>query len=138
MDEYKIRSLTRKDRVTLTELIRKFMSISGDNSLSQLIVADETTPNEKDTEESMNQMSAFGVEILKNLLAVIEKDVSAWFADLLDLNNEEYDNAPINIELIVIDQIISSMESVGFFSQASALYSRTTGLLSGLQKQRNE
>ncbi len=138
MSELKIRQLTRKDRVTLTELIRKFMSISGDNSLSQLIVADETTSGEKDAEESIDQMSAFGVEILKNLLAVIEEDVSAWFADLLGMKKEEYDNGPINIELVVIDQIISSMESVGFFSQASALYSRTTGLLSGLQKQRKE
>jgi hypothetical protein len=134
----KIRELKRKDRVTLAAMIRKMVDKIGDQKILNLMVSDTSQEKTSEANVSKDQFSKIGIEIIKLLLETIEGDVTVWFSDLLSVTVEQFDDMPIDIELQVIDQIISAPEANRFFTSASQLYSKTRKLAGQLQGQKKE
>jgi hypothetical protein len=134
----KIRELKRKDRVTLAAMIRKMVDKIGDQKILNLMVSDTSQEKDGDTTAPKDQFSKIGIEIIKLLLETIEGDVTVWFADLLSVTVEQFDDMPVDIELQVIDQIISAPEANRFFTSASHLFSKTRALAGRLQGQKKE
>jgi hypothetical protein len=133
----KIRELKRKDRVTLAAMIRKMVDKIGDQKILNLMVSD-TSQEKNEAIDTKDQFSKIGIEIIKLLLETIEGDVTVWFADLLSVTVEQFDDMPVDIELQVIDQIISAPEANRFFTSASHLFSKTRALAGRLQGQKKE
>lgn len=126
-NKYIIRDLTRKDRVTLTGLLKKMIETVGEKSLSQIIVADEDSTSKETEGTEDSKLISLAIEIFKQLIIVLDDDVAVWFADLLNMELEKYtEDTPFDIETIVIKQIIESESFISFFSQASELYKKIT------------
>ena len=136
MSEYKIRKLTRKDRVTFTALIKKFMASIGDDSLSTMMVAEKASTKEETDSQQGNEakMAYFAVELLNKMVDVLDSDVAVWFSSLLNMELEDFtNNTPFDIELIVIEQLVESEDMSNFFGRASRLYNKTKGSLDKLK-----
>jgi hypothetical protein len=135
----KIRELKRRDRVVLAAMIRKMVDKIGDQKILNLMVSDSSQEKTKEVNDPpKDQFSIIGIKIIKLLLETLEQDVSAWFADLLSVTIEQLDDMPLDVELQVIDQIISAPEANRFFTSASQLFSKTRGLARRLQEPKKE
>lgn len=123
--EITIRPLKRKDRKTLTNLIRKFADQVGPNGITNLIVSDISgdKPEAPETERD-DVFIKIGIELLKKMLDLLEDDMAAWFADLTGIKKEDLDEAPFDFEANVIDQIVSSKEVGDFFTHALRAYNK--------------
>jgi hypothetical protein len=133
MDEkqIKIRELKRKDRKTLAAMIKKMVDKIGDQRILNLMVtetSDNVQSNKAEPNQPKDQFSKIGIEIIKLLMETLEEEVSVWFADLLGVTIEQLDDMPVDIELVVIDQLISAPEANRFFTSASLLFKRTREL----------
>ena len=120
----KVRNLKRKDRATLAALIKKFADVAGTESLVNMVPSSDKAAENDEAGESAKVdataeilEAAFG--LLEQMLKVIESDVSAWFCDLISVTKEEYDDLDFDIELQIIEDIISQKGFEDFFSRGS-------------------
>jgi hypothetical protein len=123
MDEkYKIRPLTRKDRVTVTAMIVKLANKLGDTGVFNLIKQGSAGTAAQEAGPSTVALD-IGIQILKNLIMHLEDDVTAWFASLLNMTPDQFNECPLDVELSIIEQLKAAPEINDFFSKASLLYS---------------
>lgn len=136
--DLKIRELKRKDRRVLGDLIRKLTDKIGSNELLKVMVSDSLRAGKAGEKETgrENDFSRLGIEMVKLMLEVIEDDVSRWFADLLGVSPQEYDELPFDTELRVLEQLCDAEEINRFFSSALRLSSRMKKLAAGLRQPR--
>lgn len=124
-EEIKIRPLKRKDRKTVAAMIRKLADKIGVNGLTNIIVADSgVAPGENQGPQKSDIFTKIGVEIIKQLLDVLEEDVSAWFADLIGKTPDEFDEMPFDIEMNIIEQLANSEEANSFFTRALRVFNK--------------
>lgn len=125
--KYKIRKLTRKDRKTFTGLITKLAKTLKDDSILEMIKKGyETTVEDKKAKKEaatgdVRVWAKLGVELLNNIIETLDNDCAIWFADLLGVDIEAYDNLSLDIEFIVIEQLMECEEIDGFFGRALQL-----------------
>jgi hypothetical protein len=131
----KVRKLKRKDRATLAKLIKKFADVAGSDSLVNMVPSTGKGDESEELEESAKAdataeilESAFG--LLEQMLQVIEKDVSIWFCELIGVTPEEYDDLDFDIEVQIIDGIISQKGFEDFFSRGSQVLKKIKTLAS--------
>lgn len=135
MSDYKIRKLTRKDRKTLTGIIKKFVSATGDKSLLSIFNESQTISNSEITEKEKNDsMISLGISLLDKLIDVLDEDMAMWFADLIGVDADKFDECPIDIDVTIIDQIVSSKEISDFFSGVSQI----SNTIAGFGRQSNQ
>lgn len=125
--KYKIRKLTRKDRKTFTGLITKLAKTLKDDKILDMIktgyettVEDKKSKKEKPTGD-VRVWAKLGVELLNNIIETLDNDCAIWFADLLGVDIEAYDNLPLDIEFVVIEQLMECEEIDSFFGRALQL-----------------
>lgn len=139
-DKYSIRPIIRADRVVLTGLFEKFMDATGNRSMSQLFVADESKssgkgdkkPTKEELVKQKKDTMGYTANLLMMMLDIINSDVSEWFASLINVDMNKFNTLPISIELDIITQITLDEDVLYFFKLASSLYSKTTELLNKL------
>lgn len=130
-----IRKLTRKDRKTLTGLILKFVEKTGRDELIKMVPATGEKPEQEKTEEQETKdILNSALNLFKEMLEVIESDITVWFADLLGVTIEEYDEMDIDIELDVISQLLASEKFKSFFSKGLQLRKQISDFASRLRK----
>lgn len=125
--EIKIRPLKRKDRKTLTAMIKKFAEKVGANQLFNLITSDPTTPKAAETKNADDVFTRVGIELVKQMIEVLDDDMAIWFADLIGKTKEEFDDMPFSVEAIIIEQLTEAKEIEDFFIHASHAFSRMRG-----------
>ena len=124
-EEIKIRPLKQKDRKTVAAMIRKLADKIGTNGLMNLIVADtNAVKTEKQEPQKTDVFTRIGIEIVKQLLDVLEDDVSAWFADLIGKTPEEFSEMPFDIEMNIIEQLANSEDANSFFTRALRVFNK--------------
>ena len=124
-EEIKIRPLKQKDRKTVAAMIRKLADKIGTNGLMNLIVADtDAVKTEKQEPQKTDVFTRIGIEIVKQLLDVLEDDVSAWFADLIGKTPEEFSEMPFDIEMNIIEQLANSEDANSFFTRALRVFNK--------------
>jgi len=114
----KIRELTRADRKKLTKIFKKAMLELKDNSLKNIISSKNNSKNSED--ESVEMASTivnFGVGFIEKALDVVDDDLGEWFASLLGVTIEEFDQMPIDIEFKILEQIRADPAAENFFTQ---------------------
>jgi len=114
--EYKIRKLTRRDRKTLSDLIKKMVKTTGDKTLLSIFNGSKSVEEAISEEDKNASIINLGIELLNRLLEVLDNDMADWFSDLIRVTPEEFENCPFGIEADIVNQIISSKEISDFFS----------------------
>lgn len=110
----------------MTALIRKLAEKIGANGLTNIIVSDVSGDKSKKTEsDKVDVFTKIGVEILKQMLDLLEDDISVWFADLIGKKTkEEFDEMAFDIDPIIIEQLIESKEINSFFMHALRAFNK--------------
>jgi hypothetical protein len=127
MSEYKIRELTRQDRVILTSIFKRviktlnredlmsiFKSVDTDEILKSKDMETDNIPNE---EEVGAKIISIALEIISDSMDILDSDVGEWFSSLLGVSVEDFDKLPISIELDILDQLGAAPEAVDFFGR---------------------
>jgi hypothetical protein len=128
--DYKIRSLKNRDQEKFTELIEKLADMVGGDRILDLISSTKQSAGGDGDDDA--KLVAFGISLLRDLLKFFNHDMSLWFADLLGLSIDEYRDAPFDISMRVMEQIIRSEDFCNFFIIASRLRSGINWLKSQL------
>jgi hypothetical protein len=121
MDEkvYKIRKLTRADRKRLTKIFITVIEKLGRSDLMGIIsstaAADPTDSGA--AEEASASLIKIAADLISQSMGVLEGQVEEWFADLLGITVEEFNDAPFDIEIDVIEQLKESPEAGAFFTR---------------------
>jgi len=131
----RIRKLKRSDRKTLTRLIQIASEKFGAGDLTKL-VRDTGSGSSAEGEKDSTQILKIGMEVFNILLDVVEKDVTEWFADLIGVTLDEYEEMPFDTDLVIAEQLLGSEEMRAFFSRLSRLRSEISKLSARLQSAR--
>ena len=117
--KHKIRSLTRADRKTLTKIFATLIEKLGRSDLMNIIsstaAADPTDAGA--AEEASASLIKLAADLIGQSIEILEGQVEAWFADLLGITVEEFNNLPFDIEIDVIEQIKEAPEAGAFFTR---------------------
>lgn len=123
----KIRKLCRKDRKTLTELITKFVAKTGQHDLVSMV---PNSGDDKDTvDKNPKEMMLFIFKMLTDMVKHIDGEITPWFADLIGVPEDEFDELPFDVEVDIIDQLISSAKFVDFFFKVSQVRKKIKDLV---------
>jgi hypothetical protein len=135
--EIKIRPLTRKDTVTVAKMIKKMVELAGRTHLLDLISASSEKQTEK--EEKNEGLLNAGIDIIMALFDFVLEDVSLWFADLVNLSLDDYNNnAPFDADLQIVGQLREAPDIKSFFTRALLEYKMIKGLTSQYSEKKEE
>ena len=134
MSELKIRSLTRKDRKTFTDLIIKLVNATGNNNLVSMQPKESSDNNDVSESEQANNILNFAFDILESIIDVLNDDSAIWFADLIGVTVDEYDNLDFDIEMDIIEQLLEAKNFKSFFSKGSQVRNKIKSFVSQYKK----
>jgi hypothetical protein len=131
----KVRKLKRRDRVTLAKLIKKFADVAGSESLVNMVPSSDVKHEDSESEEVTKtndtaEILETAFKLLEQMLQVIEDDVSDWFCKLIDVTRDEYDDLDFDIEVQIVEQIVSQKGFEDFFSRGSQVLNKIKNLAS--------
>jgi hypothetical protein len=121
-----ILDLKRRDRVTLTGIIRKLAEKIGDKSLYSMISSEMPAGTSTGTGGASNdeQLVEVGIRVLNKAIEVLDDDIKPWFSDLLGLTVEAYEDSAFDIEVQVIEALMDKRELSDFFTGASRAFKK--------------
>ena len=142
--EIKIRKLKRKDRVTVTNLIKKLVDKVGDMGLLDIISSETKSPTNKSSKKSGKKEKEpettspvkIGMKVVQLAMQSLQEDVTEWFSDLVGMTPAEFDEGPLDIEVQIIAQLREAEEVSDFFSGASLQFSEIRQLLKAFTKKK--
>jgi hypothetical protein len=136
-----IRELRYSDRIRLSAMIKKLTEKIGDDTLLKLVSSSPSQlPNEESPDMAKNEerLIQIGIGLFKNLVEFLDDDVTEWFADLCGIDKEKFIlEAPFDIELIIINQLIEQDKLRSFLAGASKLFNTIKQSFSKLPKGKN-
>lgn len=129
----KVRALTRLDRKKLSALIKDFADRSGNSKITSMLPGAKPTKAEAsedaEAEDDNEKVYELIKSVMQGLLEWVEEDLNKWFMELIgETDQSKYDAMPFDIEVHIIDALISQGAFNNFFMRASALYKRIRGL----------
>lgn len=134
--EIKIRKLKRRDRVFFSDMIKRIMNATNDDSLAKMISSNKAAARDQ-SESEEEEMGRFIAKMCTDTLCagidLFDTEIVPWFQDLLQVTPEEYDELPMNIEFRVLDYIVNHPDAGGFFMQSL----RTAKMTQWLEKPLN-
>ena len=122
--EIKIRPLSRKDRKTLTILIKKLADKIGSKGITNLIVSDPVLAEGKEAKDNSEVVTGIGVALINQMIELLEEDVTVWFKDLTGTQDKSDDELPFDFEANVVKQLIESEEIKDFFTHALQAFNK--------------
>lgn len=131
--DWKIRELKYRDAKALSGMILKITEKIGNGRLLDAISSQpaEATAGAREPENKQAAYISMGVEILRLLIEFLSDDMEQWFADLCAVPVEEYrENAPFDIQILVVNQLVESPGVDAFFTGALRLSRTINGLSS--------
>jgi hypothetical protein len=131
-----IRELRYSDRIRLSAMIKKLTEKIGDDTMLKLVSSspsrlanDESVEND----ENKERLIQIGIHLFKQLIEFLEDDVTEWFADLCGIDKEKFIlDAPFDIEIIIINQLVEQGKLSSFLVGASKLFNTIKTSLSKL------
>jgi len=126
MDQYRIRPLLKKDQRVVSGLLSKLADqFSRDNIREVISSANEIAMAGDDGESGKAHVIEVFVRIFRDCMTMLREDVEAWFADLIGVTPEQYQELPIDIDMHVMNQLQEAPEVQRFFTGASRLFNGT-------------
>jgi hypothetical protein len=130
-----IRKLLRKDRVILTGLLSEFAE-KREPKIRELISA--TTEATAGRAQHNSMLPAVALQMLTAIVELLDDKAAAWFADLIGVSVEDFNNMPFGVDAEIIGQIIASEEFESFFSHLSGISKAVNALRTVNVKPRNK
>lgn len=125
----KVRPLKTKDVMTVARMLLKVVDEAKDK-LSNIIKASNLPPEEAEKEtESQKKVRkmelglTLALTVLDTCLIHAEGDLKAWFADLIGVTPEEFDETDLNTIPEIMNQLKTNEDLKSFFSNVLALFS---------------
>lgn len=138
--DIKIRPLKTKDVMTVTRMLLKVVGEAKDK-LSNIIKASNLPPEETDKEtESQKKVRKMelglnlALTVLDTCLIYAESDLKAWFADLIGVAPEEFDETPLNTIPEIMSQLKTNEDLKSFFLNAWGLFNEMNASAGNLLK----
>lgn len=126
--EIQVRELKTKDLFTvskiLTQLGKKGLVDLFTGVTSQAAQAQNEIGSAEVTAEELGeriQNAALGNQGMEMIMFILENAESAtreFFADLIEMTPEEFDDTPLDTPIIIIEQLAERPEAVSFFKRA--------------------
>jgi len=115
----KIRTLQRSDRVSATRIFKTVIQKLGKSELFNLFspAVNSGSTKEIDEEKFGLQIIGIAVDVLMASIELIEHDLEEWFASLVNMTIEEFNAAPLDIELEILEQLRTAPEAADFFTR---------------------
>lgn len=113
-----IRPLKTADLFTVIGMFKKI----GKTRLTDLFTSDITAT--KTDKPDAGQSIQLGIMVLTELYDNVIGELQAWFASLIGKTFDEYMELPPETTLDIIDKLVDSNETKGFFSHALRLYKK--------------
>jgi len=142
----KIRVITVRDRIAVTDLFVKAIVELKDESIEKMISSSvknsKQNPNKKNQEKKSKDDESFemakiiadvSIDLLLKCKALYNTEVIAWYASLVGVTPDEFLDLPINQESSIIVQIRTSPEGADFFMQCWQAAKLTYGLKTPLK-----
>jgi len=117
----KIRPLVQKDREILTNMILKLSETNNEKFVFLTSKITSATANVKSGENNTQPILLLFLDIFKQLYFYLADDIKQWFASLLEIDILEFEKMPFNVELKIIEQLITSGDIADFFTTALQL-----------------
>jgi len=138
--EIKVRKLKYSDRVKLSELIVKLVDVTGDDSFLKMISSTATvTDDEPEGSNPDDNLASVGLSIIKKLFLALQEETKIWFCDLTNISVEDFnENAPFDVEVQIVNQIIVQDGVISFFTGASQLFNKIKKLQDKLSKKKEK
>ncbi len=135
MSEVKVRRLTKKDRTKLSNLIEQLVEKTDNKALINMVPSSSNADDSEQSETSASEQTAdvlqFAFNLMEGFLKFIEEDVTEWFMDLIgETDKENYNDLDFDIEVQIIDQIISQKSFENFFLKGSQVVNKIKGFVS--------
>lgn len=125
-----VRKLCRKDRRTLTNLIVKFAEKTGQHNLTNMIPADDKGDDiAREDGKSRKEVLSLTIKLLMAMIKYIGEELTPWFADLIGVPEDEFDDLPFGVEADIVDQLISMDGFVDFFLKVSQVRKKIQDLV---------
>lgn len=136
----KVRPLKTKDVMTVARMLLKVVGEAKDK-LSNIIKASNLSPEEAEKEtESQKKVRKMelglnlALTVLDTCLIYAESDLKAWFADLIGIAPEEFDETPLNTIPEIMSQLKTNEDLKSFFSNVLVLFSEMNASAGNLLK----
>lgn len=131
MESLKIRSLTIRDRDTVSKMIEKLVAEIGSPEILRLMVTDpeakDSPAGEAPEAAESKRYALLVIEIIKMAMKYISGDVRKWFASLVNKSPEEFEDLQVDAEVIILEQLVEVEKANRFFSRLLALSSGIKG-----------
>ena len=124
-EKYKIRPLLKKDQKTISKMFLDMADQIDDQSIKAIITNASTNGTGKksisEEERRANIIRVF-MNLFARLSAHLYDEVSNFLADLINVNPEDYDQLPIDIDVRILEQVMEAPEVENFFIGVSRLF----------------
>lgn len=128
--KYKIRPLTRGDRVRVTAMMAKLADKIGGSGIIDVIKSGAASAAATSGGQSgsgpanrNDQALNIGMKIIQLIVVHLESDIAEWFASLLGKTVAELNAMPPDVDIEIIEQLKKSEAAKDFFSRALRMYS---------------
>lgn len=123
-EKLEIRDLNTGDVFTVARMLTKVVSENKD-SIKKLIKSKSGDEKKELTAEEKEEM---GIDltflVLQNCLEFAEKDLKAWFADLIGIKPEEFEETPFDTIPNIINELTEKDDVHSFFTAVLQLYKK--------------
>lgn len=123
--DLKIRNLKLKDNRLLVGLLKRLITEYKEDWLENAIqdtdIGDSNSPELNVEEDSKKTNGAFLV-VINKLIDVFSDDITKWFASLLDMTVEEYEELDFDTDLLIIEQLKEQPKFRFFFRRAFTMF----------------
>lgn len=126
-----IRELLKSDQERIAGIFSKMIEVTGKDAIRDIIKSSSAVSSggkKVDPDEQKAQLFDAFFRALTAAVGTLNKECSAFFADLVGLSVEDYYKQPIDIDVRVMDQLKDAPEVESFFIHASHLYNVTEKL----------
>ncbi|MCK8826409.1 hypothetical protein MWH25_01430 [Natroniella acetigena] len=127
-NKIEVRDLKAKDVFTVSKMLLKVTGKAKDQ-IFNLITADDVKEKIESKEElTGTEQVELGIKIAYEVLSVClehaENDLKEWFADLIGVTAEEFDEMSFDTPMIIIEKVVTKEEAKSFFTRAFALFKK--------------
>lgn len=136
MENITVRTLKKSDQTRLKNMLFSYVDKVGDETILDIISSASTTGEGgkkiSEAERRANLVKVF-MELAKKLVTHLTDEMNAFFAELIGVTPDEYQDLPIDIDIRILEQIRAQPEVENFFTGALRLYNVTDLLKRKLQ-----
>lgn len=127
--QYHIRPLLKRDQRVVAGMLGKLADQFNESSIRDIISSARGSGGDSGSALSEDEQKARIIRVFFDLfrrcMSKMTAEVEIWFADLIGVTPEQYEDLPIDIDVQILNQMKEAPEVERFFIGALRLFSAT-------------